>query len=138
MARARYAPRVDPAPVTVWMVNRRTGPNGLKGTLKLEPEHLVFSPKDERASPTIFERAQIRRARRVRGAPVLEIKLASESDVRILGFYFVQPPNLVPEQSGMLKKRRARSDAVATLRSWNPVKKETIVEWVKAIDACRA
>jgi len=131
--------RPDVSPSTVWMVNRETGPDGWRGTINLEQEALVFRPADG-GRPREYAYAQMRRVRRVRGSPVLEVKLQPTGDLKIVGFFFVQPPSLDPEQSPgkIMRKRRVRVAAVGKLHRWNLVKKDEIEDWVRATDARRS
>jgi hypothetical protein len=130
---------MDREPSQVWMVNRRTGPVGMKGWLFLEEERLLFRPDDERAADVAFPLEKIKSARRVHGSPVLELALAQPHEFRVLGFYFIKPPSLEREDAGGLvfKKRAARKQSVVRLRTWNAVKKEDVADWVKAIGTAR-
>jgi len=131
--------RADVSPSTVWMVNRETGPDGWRGTINLEEAALVFRPADG-GRPREYAYAQMRRVRRVRGSPVLEVKLLPTADLKIVGFFFVQPPSLDPAQSPgkIMRKRRVRMAAVGKLHRWNAVKKDEIEDWVRATDARRS
>jgi hypothetical protein len=118
---------------TVWMFHAATSQEGVKGVLKLEPRGIVFTApgQGERAFP--FD--QIRKVRRVRGSPVLELRLRPAGGPRLVGFYFVQPPSLqAQDDSGMFKKRRLRRDAAASLMKLNAVKKGEIQTWVESIE----
>ena len=128
----------DVSPSSVWMVNRETGPDGWRGTINLEEEALVFRPADG-GRPREYAYAEIRRARRVRGTPVLELRLEPTSDLKLVGFFFVQPPSLDPDNAPgkVMKKRRARMAAVGKLHRWNAVKKQEIDDWVRAMSARR-
>jgi len=129
----------DVSPATVWMVNRETGPDGWRGTLNLEDDGMVFRPSDG-GRPREFPYSQMRRVARLRASPVLEVRLQPTADVRIVGFYFVQPPNLnPPEDVGkIMRKRRARMAAVSKLYRWNAVKKDEITDWVRAVQVRRS
>jgi len=128
----------DVSPATVWMVNRETGPDGWRGTINLEDEAVVFRPADG-GRPREFPFEAMRRVRRLRASPVLEVCLEPTRDVRIVGFYFVQPPDLNPQQDvgKIMRKRRARMAAVGKLYRWNAVKKDEISGWVEAVQARR-
>ena len=129
----------EPAGVTVWMVNRETGPDGWRGTLSIEDDGIVFRPSDG-GRPREFAFEQIRRARRVRASPVLEVRLRPAAGMRLVGFYFIQPPNLEPsaDVGKIMRKRRARAAAVGTLHRWNAVKKEEISEFARRLEERRA
>jgi hypothetical protein len=121
-------------PSLVWMVHRRTGPEGQKGELALESGRVVFSPTGG-ADPTAFPLEDIRGVRRVIGSPVLELRLASRSEFRMVGFYFIQPPSLDPADGTgrVMKRRAARKGAVVKLRTWNAAKREEIRSWVNEL-----
>jgi hypothetical protein len=124
---------------TVWMVHRRTGMDGVKGTLSLEGSALVFRPESGEAADTVFRLARTTRIRRVMGSPVLEVHLEEPEGPPVVGFYFAKPPSLeVDADSGHLFKRRAvRKSAVARLRQWNAVKRDEVSDWVGAIKEAR-
>lgn len=127
-----------PRRATVWMIHRRTGRGGLKGVLELQPGALVFHPESLRTGESTIRLQEIRRVRRVRGTPVLEVALRTPNGlaVEILGFYFVKPPSLAePEDVRMRIFRRhvARRRAVTALRTANLDRKDDIAGWVDAI-----
>jgi hypothetical protein len=122
-------------PATVWLVSRETGQRGWQGRLTLETETLAFRPEDGGA-PRVFELDQIRKVHRVLGSPVLELVLAPTAPQRLVGFYFVRPPDLEPTKTTTprpLQKRTARKRAVLTLRAANDRKVEDVRTWVRAI-----
>lgn len=120
---------------TVWMVNVLTGPLGAKGTLLLEASRLVFRP-DSTDGETFMSFAGIRRVRRVRGSPVMEVYLTDSTDrPSTMGFYFVQPPSLEPKEGRRYRRERAaRRSAVAVLLATNREKKDEIKRWVVALE----
>jgi hypothetical protein len=119
----------------VWMVHVRTSPEGVKGTVRLEASALVFRPAAPGADELAFPLTRIRRARRVRGSPVLELLLTGEGPGSV-GFYFVQPPSLEGQQEGRFRGRAKRDAAVALVTS-NLSKKEEVARWVRAIREAR-
>lgn len=126
-------------PSQVWMVNRRTGPDGLRGWLFLKSDALEFQPDDERAARAEFPLAKIRGVRRVFGSPVLEISFVQPHEFRVMGFYFIKPPSLARDDTSAIifKKRGAKKQSVVKLRTWNPLKKDEIADWVAAIKAAQ-
>jgi hypothetical protein len=86
-----------PGPTTVWMVHLARGesPDGVRGTLTLERESVVFTDQDLRAYR--FHRSGIRRARRLRGSPVLQLDWIEAGVLRRTAFSFVQPPPLITD-----------------------------------------
>jgi hypothetical protein len=117
------------------MVSSRTGLTGVKGELTLDPGGLVFTPRQTVGGPeTVFAFEYIRRARRLRASPVLELHMRRTGGPTPVGFYFVQPPNLeAQDDSGMLAKRRLRRDAAFSLVRLNTVKRQEVERWVDAI-----
>jgi hypothetical protein len=123
---------------TVWMVDRRTGRDGVRGELTLEVDRLTFRPDEDAKWHTVIPLAEIRRAHRVLGSPVLEILLSRTEEPRVVGFYFVEPPSLaVPLRPRLGKRRSAKRAAIVELMGSNPGKKPEIREWVRRIDDAR-
>ena len=115
------------------MVHARTSPEGVKGTLRLEASALVFRPAAQGADELVFPLTRLRRARRVRGSPVLELRLTGGGPGAV-GFFFVQPPSLEGQQEGrFLARGRAKRDAAVALVTSNLSKKEEVARWVGAI-----
>jgi hypothetical protein len=87
-----------PEPTAVWMVHLARGesPSGVRGTLTIEDGFLVFTDRDLR--PVRFHRSGIRRAKRVRGSPVLQLEWIEGGTVRRTAFYFVEPPPLITDR----------------------------------------
>jgi hypothetical protein len=124
----------EEAEPTVWMLHARTPPDGVQGRLRLAAEGVSFRPTDKTADELLFPFDIIRRAHRVRGSPVLELKLAGANGPKLVGFYFVRPPSLEMQQEGRLFARgRARRDAAVTLVTSNLSKKDEVARWVEAI-----
>lgn len=122
----------------VWMLSSDTGPEGIEGSLALEEDRLVFRPKGDTQTTTI-RLADVRRVRRVIGSPILDIRLRSATGPSRYGFYFVQPPSLQP-QEGLrpTRPRTARRKAAVQLMVSNPLKKDEIKRWVKAMRTAMA
>ena len=122
----------DLEPSDVWMVSRETGPEGWAGTIALEPGTFAFLPADGGAR-RVFPLDEIRKVHRVIGSPVLELRMASTATTRLVGFYFIRPPDLATEPGARMKRRTARRRAVLTLRVANQGKRDEIRDWVTAI-----
>jgi hypothetical protein len=92
-----------PEPITVWMVHLGRGrdPQEVKGVLALHADTLVFTHARE-GGTTRFPLAQVRRARRNRGTPILMVEWVDREVKRSTAFYFVKPPPLHPEERGGL------------------------------------
>jgi hypothetical protein len=131
----RYAfPVVEARETTVWMVHARTTPEGIKGTLRLVPEGVAFRPAYESGEELVFPLQTISRARRVRGSPVLELRLSGADRPRVVGFYFVRPPSLeIQQERRFLARGRAKRDAAVSLVTSNLSKKDEVARWVQAI-----
>ena len=118
------------------MVHARTGSDGIKGSLTLEGQAVVFRPRYGGAgTETMFALGAIRRVRRVMGSPVLELRLkGSDAGPSPVGFYFAQPPSLqAQEEARMFGRNRAKREAAMTLVQWNAVKKDEVARWVRSI-----
>ncbi len=127
-------------PSTVWMVSAKTGVTGRKGTLSLEADSVVFRPASTAFGDTIIPLNGLRKVRRVRGSPVLELHAALQDQPPVMAFYFVPPPDLSPPDDlriRLLPKRTARKDAITQLRQGNLRKKAEIGAWAAAIERAR-
>jgi hypothetical protein len=133
---------------TVWMVSIRTGLNGRKGQIWLEPGALVFSPSSDRFGQTAIKLADIRRVKQSRFVPVLDLRLRSPDLPDRIGLYFVEPPSLdttrdeaddttVNRISVLVPitapRRRARKDAATSLREANPAVRDEVSAWLKRL-----
>ncbi len=134
-----------PESVTVWLVELSTGlaARERKGTLSLQPDVIAFSPSDGSEDLRI-PLAQVRKARRLRGSPVLLVTHDAGGRTVRTALYFVQPPPLEdlrgegperPAPLGLRKssKRKARRQNIGYLGTWNRQLKADIQEWEKAI-----
>lgn len=136
-----------PSPVTVWTVELEPGSSlkEVQGSLALETEALVFTPKE--GSERRYPLAQIERARRLRGSPVLMIVHEPSRGPRRTAFYFVQPPPLVPPDEsrkavlGPLaggSPRKVRRRNASYLGISNRQKKQILREWERAVQEALA
>ena len=118
------------------MVSARTGLDGRKGTLVLKDRALVFRPESDRYGTSVFKLTDVRRIRRARASPVLEIHLDIPDSPRIVAFYFVRPPPMrLPDDKFRLFPRYfARRSAIALLRKGNAMKREEVIEWIEDIE----
>jgi hypothetical protein len=109
----------------------------VQGRLKLLDDGVSFRP-DDRTAAALFRFDQIKRARRVRGTPVLELRLAWSEGPSLIGFYFIRPPSLEMQQEGRyLARSRAKRDAAVTLVTSNLSKKDEVARWVEMIRAAQ-
>ncbi len=136
-------------PVTVWMVHLGVGVKSpeIRGTLTLGASGLEFVEKRTGADIR-FDFASIRRARRIRGSPVLLVDWRKDGEDRRTAFYFSQPPPLEPtprapsvEPPGPLgafsrtrpSKRQVARMNLGYLRSTSVRNKQTLREWERAV-----
>jgi hypothetical protein len=144
-----------PEPTTVWMVRLLKGEMGeRKGLLTLDTEGLVFRDASlEQVRVLPFD--QVRRAKRVKGSPILLVSHDEDRGVRETAFYFTEPPPLTPddpfaasETSGSTgrplsplaaarrtSKRRHMRDNVQYLTAKSGSRKPEINAWVQEIAA---
>jgi hypothetical protein len=82
------------------MVHLRRGDaaSEVKGRIDLSAEGVVFTGKDGDAVSIAFE--EVRRAKRLRGSPVLLLEWTRDGDAHRTAFYFSQPPPLEPPEPG--------------------------------------
>lgn len=132
---------------TVWEVRfRPSGPTEeRKGSLSLEAGAIVFARADGSVSRRIAF-ADIRKAKRLRGSPVLLVVHTEEGGTARTAYYFAQPPSLDasrpelqqrPSVFGMRQdsRRRVRRNNVGYLGMWNRQKRELLESWVQAVRA---
>ena len=130
------------------MVSLRTGLNGRKGQIWLEPGALVFSPSSDRFGQTAIQLSDIRKVKQSRFVPVLDLRLRSPDLPDRMGFYFVEPPSLDTTKGeaddGTLNRvsvlvpitsprRRARKEAATSLREANPAVRDEVSAWLKRL-----
>ena len=134
-----------PEAVTVWVVELSPGlaVQDRRGTLSLQPDAIAFVASDGSQDLRI-PLAQVRKARRLRGSPVLVVAHDDGGRTVRTAFYFVQPPPLEdfrgeglerPAPLGFRKssRRRARRQNIGYLGTWNRQLKADIEEWERAI-----
>ena len=137
-------------PVTVWMVHLGVGPNPpeVRGTLALGDEGLEFVPR-KTEEVVRFGYETIRRARRIRGSPVLMIDWRERDVERKTAFYFSPPPPLAPaagaapiDPRGPLgsltrttpSKRQIARMNLGYLRSTSVASRGTVRAWAQAVE----
>jgi hypothetical protein len=137
-----------PQPVVVWKVELGHGSDlrEVKGTLHLDDESLVFVTGPA-ATETRFPHADTRRARRIRGSPILVLHWERDGQERRTAFYFVPPPPIAghpgaddataASAGGLLRrppsKRRKQRENVRYLGASAGELKATIQAWAVAI-----
>lgn len=125
-------------------------PLEVRGTLTLGEEGLEFVERKTGADVR-FEYGSIRRAKRIRGSPVLMLDWRKENEDRKTAFYFSQPPPLEPmprsptiePPRGPLgpftratpSKRQVARMNLGYLRSTSATKKEAVRAWAEAVTA---
>ena len=120
----------------VWAVRLSGLQREVKGSIVLENGSLVFEASDGSAGDRIAIK-DLRRARRIRGSPVLVIDYVTGAGNAKAAFYFTKPPPVQPPEG--VRKRKARKQAVHYLEMSNVDKKERVKEWHRALkDAMRA
>jgi hypothetical protein len=138
-------------PVIVWMVHLGLGdgrkPVEIRGTLSLGEEGLEFVERKTGADVR-FDYAAIRKARRLRGSPVLLVDWRARDEERKTAFYFSQPPPLEPvtrsatiEPRGPLgpftratpSKRQVARMNLGYLRSTSAANKTVVKAWAEAV-----
>jgi hypothetical protein len=124
---------------TVWMVHAMTAMSGVKGELGIDDRGVTFAPRQVvPGAETVFPFDDIRRVRRLRGSPILELHLRRAEKPKVVAFYFVQPPSLEAQEDSRLRaRRRLRREAAVSLFRLNPVKKPEIAGWVETIRAAK-
>lgn len=136
-------------PVEVWMVHLGAGskPAEVRGILTLGEEGLEFVERKTGAD-VMFEFGSIRRAKRIKGSPVLLVDWRKDGEDRKTAFYFSQPPPLdaVPrsptiEPRGALgpftratpSKRQVARMNLGYLRSTSATNRKVVRAWAEAV-----
>jgi hypothetical protein len=137
-----------PGPTIVWMVHLGHGmpPTDVRGTLTLGDAGLEFTAVGT-GDGTRIDYPAIRRARRIRGSPVLLVDWLDGGTKRRTAFYFSQPPPLTPEpgsssltpgplgpfsRSTPTKRQVARMN-LGYLRSTSVASRGLVREWQEAV-----
>lgn len=116
-----------PSPATVWAVRLGASLEDTEGTLTLGDSDLVFAAEDGELRIPL---ETIRRAKRIRGSPVLRVEQQSSEGRADFAFYFSKPPPLPgPHES----KRKTRRRAVGYLGMSNRERKSLLKKWESAI-----
>lgn len=136
-------------PVDVWMVHLGAGtsPREVRGTLTLGGSSLEFV--ERRTGVDVrFDYGSIRRAKRIKGSPVLLVDWRKDGQDRKTAFYFSQPPPLEPvprsptiDPPGPLgpftratpSKRQVARMNLGYLRSTSATTKHVVRAWADAV-----
>ena len=141
-----------PEPTTVWMVRLDRGSvDDVRGELNLEEDAVVFV-EAKTGGEHRFPFAEVGKARRVRGSPILMLTQRREGKPQRIAFYFSQPPPLRPPEPGSLpaggldrrplgglgglrrtSKRRHMKTNIGYLTTASTGKREEIQEWAEEI-----
>ncbi len=101
-----------PASTTVWMVHLGSGdPRDVKGSLSIAEDAVAFETEETTVS---IPWTVIRRAKRLRGSPVLMVEWSEDGQARRTAFYFTKPPPLEPDDP--LEDPMATRGAFAAMR----------------------
>lgn len=125
---------MSPEPARVWLV-RRGDPDTVAGRLSLERHALTFTAEGEEPLPIPTNR--IRRVRRRRGTPILELDYTdARAEVSTVFIYFIKPPPLRRTGPGTLvlpSRGVERAAGAVSLRASNRMLKPTVASWARAI-----
>lgn len=125
-----------PAPITAWLV-RPGSPQSTRGRLTLERHSLTFTP-DAEEEPLPIPMNRIRKVRRRRGAPILEVTYTdARAEPGLMFLYFAKPPPL-PQRTGtgsLFRPTRGmeRTASAIALRARAKQLRGRIDNWVEAI-----
>jgi hypothetical protein len=135
-------------PVNVWMVHLGgSKPPEVRGTLTLGQSGLEFVER-KTGEEVRFDYGSIRRAKRIKGSPVLMVDWRKDGQDRKTAFYFSQPPPLepVPRSPTIIppgplgpfrratpSKRQVARMNLGYLRSTSVANKSIVREWVVAV-----
>ncbi len=136
-------------PVDVWMVHlgARARPAEVRGTLSLGASSLEFIER-KTGVDVRFDYGAIRRAKRIKGSPVLLVDWRKDGKDRKTAFYFSQPPPLEPlprsptiDPRGPLgpftratpSKRQVARMNLGYLRSTSVTSKHVVQAWAEEV-----
>jgi hypothetical protein len=136
-------------PTDVWMVHLgQKKPLEVRGTLTLGENGLEFVERKTGADVR-FEYRSIRKAKRIRGSPVLMVDWRKDDEDRKTAFYFSQPPPLEPmPRSPTLEpprgplgpftratpsKRQVARMNLGYMRSTSATKRSVVRAWAEAV-----
>jgi hypothetical protein len=127
-----------PEPASVWMVHKETGRDGIRGTLTLARDRLIFRPdlrgrRLDTLGETVFALDEIRSATKARLSPVLEVRTRTPGVPPVVLFYFVKPPDRY--SSGF---QDPRSASAFYLSNSGVLFEEEIAGWQRAIESARS
>ena len=96
----------------------RTATVEIVGDLRLEDDHLLFTPRNAETPATRIGFETLTRVKRLRASPVLMVIHADGHDARVqTAFYFTQPPAL----TNIVKSRTPPPPAEVDLRAIRPM-----------------
>ena len=123
-----------PEPRTVWMA-RPGKPEPVEGILAMARDGLSFTPLEGEGVSVLP--AEVRRARRFRGSPVLEVDYERRGEAKEAFFFFAPPPPLAanPRPSPLSTKGLRRAGGILALRAQSKALKPVLTEWVRALRA---
>jgi len=136
-------------PADVWMVHLggRSKPLEVRGTLTLGENGLEFVERKTGADVG-FDYRSIRRAKRIKGSPVLLVDWRKDGEDRKTAFYFSQPPPLEgmprsptldprgplgPFTRATPSKRQVARMNLGYMRSTSATNKRTLRAWAEAV-----
>jgi hypothetical protein len=126
---------MGPEPRVVWLV-RPGNPEAARGRLSLERHTLTFVG-DSEDEPLPIPLNRVRRVRRRRGAPILEIEYTdARAEISKVFVYFAQPPPLQRTNSPTLvlpTRGLERAASAVSLRAAAKALRDRIDAWVDAI-----
>ena len=126
------------APRTTWLF--RPGTEGLprEGTLTLSAEERVLDFEAANGTTFRIDLASVRRVKRVRGSPILQVRYTDGEGKRALAFYYFTSPPPLGAWRGTpwtREERKGRRKGFTWLEERNAELKALLEEWVREIRA---
>lgn len=121
-------------PTTVWAVRIGLSNEDARGRLSIEGEHLVFELHEE-AGTLRLPLKGIRKARRLRGSPVLVVECEEEAGPARFAFFFTKPPPMPGKKAGTSRepRHRTRRRTITYLQTSNADRKGLVKDWERAV-----
>ncbi len=127
------------APRTTWLF--RPGVDGIprEGTLSLSPAEGVLRFDADNGTTFLIELNRLRRAKRVRGSPILQVRYRdADGKAPVAFFYFTSPPPLGGNWRGTpwtRDERKGRRKGFTWLEERNAELRSLLEAWVREIRA---
>jgi hypothetical protein len=124
-------------PSTTWFRGGGVTPS-VEGTINWHDDRIEFVPSAEEAEVTTVPLSAVRKTRRARGGPVIELHVAAPGDSHVVWFYFVKPVDGVRRWDGRGVRNVTISQSVGRLGAANAMWGDEVSSWYERIRSWKA